>query len=79
MGIRHGYRASAYMQSEEDRARASREPCPICEIGRLKITKVAEQPTMGVGLQEISFECDNPSCDHSEDRMHDPTGRKKSR
>lgn len=79
MGIGHGYRAPSYMQSEEDKARASLEPCLICGTGRLKVTNVAAHPTMGdVGLQEIALRCDNTGCKHTQKRMHDPMGRTKT-
>ena len=80
MAINHGYRAPSYIQSEEDRARAALEPCPICSKGRLKVTKVSPHPVMGdVGLQEKTLKCDDPACGHTESRMHDPIGLTRNR
>jgi hypothetical protein len=80
LGIRHGYQAPSYIQSEEDRAReaarAALEPCAICGTGRLKVVKIGEHPVMGpVGLQEKTLTCDNSECRHTEKRMHDPMKR----
>lgn len=50
------------------------EACPICTTGRLKVTAVRPHPTFGrLGVQEHSLACD--ACQHTEARMHDPTGR----
>ncbi len=74
--IRHGYQPPSYETTEEDRARAALERCPICTSGRLKVVKVGPHPQMGaVGLQQRTLKCDNPACSHSEARMHDPAGR----
>jgi hypothetical protein len=84
MGIRHGYQAPSYIQSEEERARAAArgalDPCPICNVGRMKVMKITEHPVMGaVGLQEKTIKCDATECGHTEKQMHDPAGLTKGR
>lgn len=60
--------------------RPSLEECPICGTGKLKVTHVGPHPRMGaVGLQERTLKCDNPSCAHTERRMHDPMGLTKAK
>ncbi len=54
---------------------SSGEACPICGVGSLKTKSVVKHPIMGdVGIQEKRLECDNLSCAHKEQRMHDPNG-----
>ena len=51
--------------------------CPKCRKGRLK--QVTSKPPRiqamySAGVQEWTMNCDNPSCDHSETKWHDPNG-----
>jgi hypothetical protein len=57
--------------------RPSLESCPICNSGNLRVTHVRAHPTLGaVGVQERTMKCDNPACGHTENRIHDPVGKK---
>jgi hypothetical protein len=52
------------------------EACPLCGSGNLKVTSVKPHPSFGpVGIQERVVKCDNPNCNHTEKRIHDPVGR----
>lgn len=56
----------------------SGEACPICTEGRMKVTASRSHPDFGfAGVQERTIKCDN--CDHSENRLVDPTGVTKTR
>jgi hypothetical protein len=49
-------------------------PCPLCGED-MKLVKVTPHDTFGTfGVQQQEFHC---ACGHNEDRMHDPTGRRK--
>jgi hypothetical protein len=54
------------------------EFCPICSVGRLKVTSSKPHPQFAfAGVQERSLACDSESCNHTEKRLHDPDGRAK--
>jgi len=62
------------LQSQLESVRAG-EMCPVCGEGRLKTKQVVDHPTFGeLGVQEKHLSCDNPNCQHSEKRTHDPVG-----
>lgn len=59
-------------------ALTSGEACPICTEGRMKVTASKPHPHFSfAGVQERTIKCDK--CNHSENRMYDPTGITKTR
>ena len=57
-----------------------REPCPLCEVGRLKVAGVRPDPVFGrMGVQRHDLVCTNEECNHTESRQVDPKNRAKSR
>ncbi|GHA61070.1 hypothetical protein GCM10008927_28130 [Amylibacter ulvae] len=51
------------------------EACPVCNVGTLKVTKITPHPQFGeLDIQQRHLECDQQSCAHKEQRMHDPNG-----
>jgi len=69
--IRHGYTPPSYATSPQEKMRLALPPCPLCEAGRLKTTKVEKDPTFGpVGVQRLTLSCDR--CGHVETRQYDP-------
>jgi hypothetical protein len=61
---------------DEIKKRPAGERCPICEEGRLKVAKVEKHFQLGdLGIQMRTMKCDNPTCAHTEERIHDPSGR----
>ena len=54
----------------------SGEACPICQLGRLKVTASHLHPVFGTfGHQERTLTCTNADCGHSEKRKYDPSGK----
>ena len=54
----------------------SGEACPICQMGRLKVTASRAHPVFGTfGHQERTLTCTNADCGHSEKRKYDPSGK----
>ena len=56
-------------------AKPAGEICPICDEGRLKVTKVEPDPVFGdKGVQQHTLAC--MACGHTETRQVDPSKRR---
>lgn len=57
----------------KNEAQTAGELCPICNEGRMKVVSSREHPQFGfAGVQQRTLKCEK--CNHSETRMHDPSG-----
>jgi len=67
-----------YASDLEQLERATLDDCPLCRIGKLKVTNIASDPAFGVlGIQRWTLECDNQKCKHKESRQLDPMAERK--